>query len=149
MTLKEKATYINGVIDGMKLDTNTNEGKVISLLSELVSDMADEISDLRDENEVLKEYIEEIDEDLGELEEYVWDCADDCSNCDFLDEDGCCTCEDECDLCCDDECDCDDYDFLETTCPSCNEKVYLDETIDPSKIICPACFEEFSATTDN
>jgi len=155
MTLNERAAYIKGAIDGMKLDTETNEGKVISLLSDLVSDMAAKISELQECNETLNAYIEEIDEDLGELEEYVWDfdedeCCDECCGCDCLDENGECTCEDDCDECdCDCDCDCDDYDFFETKCPSCGEKVYLDESIDPSKIICPACFEEFSAATDN
>ncbi len=152
MTLNEKAAYIKGTIDGMKLDTETNEGKLISLLSDLVSEMATKILELQECNETLNAYIEEIDEDLGELEEYVYDCEDDCCcsddeccGCDCLDEDGVCTCEDDCD-CCDFD---DDYDFFETVCPSCNEKVYLDDSIDPSKIICPACLEEFSAATDN
>ncbi len=157
MTLNERAAYIKGTIDGMKLDTETNEGKVISLLSDLVCDMASKISELQECNDTLNAYIEEIDEDLGELEEYVYDyeddcccCSDDdydeCCGCDCLDEDGVCTCDDDCDEC---DCDDDDYNFFETVCPACNEKVYLDESIDPSKIICPACFEEFSAATDN
>ena len=154
MTLNERAAYIKGAIDGMKLDCETNEGKVISLLSELVSDMAAKITELQECNEILNEYIEEIDEDLGELEEYVWDCEDECCcddeccGCECLDDDGECICDGDCDEC---DCDCDDedYDFFETVCPACNEKVYLDDSIDPSKIICPACFEEFSAATDN
>ncbi len=154
MTLNERAAYIKGAIDGMKLNCETNEGKIISLLSELVSDMAAKITELQECNEILNEYIEEIDEDLGELEEYVWDCEDDCCcddeccGCECLDDDGECICDGDCDEC---DCDCDDedYDFFETVCPSCNEKVYLDDSIDPSKIICPACFEEFSAATDN
>ena len=156
MTLNERAAYIKGAIDGMKLDVQTNEGKIISLLSDLVCDMAAKISELQDCNETLNAYIEEIDEDLGDLEEYVWDddccCDDDCCGCDMLDDEGECMCDCDCDDCDCDDCDCDDcddYDFFETQCPSCNEKVYLDESIDPSKIICPACFEEFSAATDN
>ena len=153
MTLNERAAYIKGAIDGMKLDTQTNEGKVISLLSDLVCDMASKISELQECNDTLNAYIEEIDEDLGELEEYVYELDDDydeCYGCECLDDDGVCTCEDDCDECdcdcdcdcdcgCDCDCDCDedDYDFFETVCPACNEKVYLDESIDPSKIICP------------
>lgn len=160
MTLNERAAYIKGAIDGMKLDCETNEGKIISLLSDLVCDMASKISELQECNETLNDYIEEIDEDLGELEEYVWEydeddcccdddccCGDECCGCDCLDDEGVCCCEDDCD-----ECELaydDDYDFFETECPSCGEKVYLDESIDPSKIICPACFEEFSAANDN
>lgn len=154
MTLNERAAYIKGAIGGMKLNTETNEGKIISLLADLVSDMAAKINELQECNATLNDYIEEIDQDLGDLEEYVWDsdddCCDECCECECLDEDGICTCEDDCDECeCDCDCDCDNYDFFETKCPSCGEKVYLDESIDPSKIICPACFEEFSAATDN
>ena len=158
MTLSQRASYIKGVIDGAKIDTQTDEGKIISLLSDLVCDMAEKICELQECNETLNAYIEEIDEDLGEVEELVYDdddccCDDECCGCDCLDDEGCCTCEYDCDDCdCDCDCDCeddDDYNFFETVCPSCNEKVYLDESIDPSKIICPACFEEFSAATDN
>ena len=55
MTLNERAAYIKGAIDGMKLDCETNEGKVISLLSELVSDMAAKITELQECNEILNE----------------------------------------------------------------------------------------------
>ena len=40
MTLNEKASYIKGLCDGMELDTASKEGKVISALLDLVSDMA-------------------------------------------------------------------------------------------------------------
>ncbi len=151
MSLTEKVAYIKGVIEGQKFDTTTPEGKIIELLVNLVDDIAHDVADLQDETETLNAYIEEIDEDLGYLEDEVYADVDDCDCCDCDDEFECdCNC-DECE--CDDDCeDCnrgESYDFFEVICPTCNEQVYLDNSIDPSKVRCPACHNEFSVVENN
>ena len=37
--MKEKAAYLKGLIDGLGIDENTKEGKVIKAMSELLSEM--------------------------------------------------------------------------------------------------------------
>ena len=136
MTLNEKASYIKGLCDGMELDTASKEGKVISALLDLVSDMALAIEDLEAETAELREYIEEIDEDLGEVEELL------------CDEDEC-ECDGDCDCCdCDEECDLDDEEFFEVECPSCGEIICFDGSIDPEELACPACGEKFECIID-
>ena len=130
MTLNEKASYIKGLVDGMELDTASKEGKVIAALLDLVSDMACAIEDLEEATETLHDYCEELDEDLGEVEELLLDEDCDCEDCD-------CDCDD-----CDCDC-CEEDDFFEIECPSCGDTVYLDGSIDPEELVCPACGEKF------
>lgn len=122
MKLTEKAAYLKGLMDGMNFDKNTNEGKLIAGIIDMMDDLALSVSDLEDETATLSEYVEELDEDLGSVEEDLYGEEDD-------EED-------------------DDDDFVEIECPHCGEEVYFDESIDPEHIICPACGQEFSCVCD-
>ena len=136
MTLTEKAAYIKGLAEGLKLDTESAEGKLISALIDMVTELASAQSDTDEDLEYLNDYIEEIDEDLGSLEEEFYDCCGDDCDCDDCD----CDCDD-CD--CDCDCDCDDESF-EITCPNpeCGETIVFDGEVDPEDLVCPACGEK-------
>lgn len=149
MTLYEKAAYLRGLADGVDFDKTTPEGKILSALLDLVSDIADEVEAINEDIVDLQDYIEEVDEDLADVEDFLdEECDGDCENCDC--DGDCDTCEfgdeDEFDYCdCDDDCDCDCDDlFFEVECPSCGEVVCFDESIDPENLACPACGEKFS-----
>ena len=114
MTIQEKAAYLKGLAEGVKLDENTAEGKVLTKVLDLLSDLAAEATDLR-------EYVEELDEDLGDVESELWGDEDD-----------------------EDEGEDDDTAFYETQCPKCGETVCFDDSIDPEEVVCPACGETFS-----
>ena len=131
MNLTERAAYLKGLADGVELDANTKEGKLISALIELVSDMADEIAEMDERIDTAFAYCEELDEDLGAVEEIL------------LDEDCDCDCEDcDCDEC-DCDCCCEDEDFFEVECPACGEEICFDSTVDPEELRCPACGAKF------
>lgn len=105
MALKEKASYLKGLADGLNFDKTTAEGKLLAAIIDLLDEMTAEIDGIGEDIDYLGDYVEEIDKDLGELEEYC--CGDDCD---------CCDCDD-CDCDCDD-CDClacldDEFDFDE------------------------------------
>lgn len=142
MNISEKAAYIKGLMEGMQLDTTTNEGKLFKAIADLLEDLSLSVLDLEDEQALTNEYLEELDMDLGELEGDFYECDDDCDcDCDCCDDDcDCCDCDDDCD--CDCCCDCDD-DFFEVTCPNCNEVLYCSEELLDSEIECPACNETF------
>ena len=151
MTLYEKAAYLRGLADGVDFDRTTPEGKILSALLDLVSDIADEVEAINEDIVDLQDYIEEVDEDLADVEDFLdEECDGDCENCDC--DGDCDTCEfgeddeyDYCDCDCDDDCDCDCDDlFFEVECPSCGEVVCFDESIDPENLACPACGEKFS-----
>ena len=143
MSLTEKVAYIRGIVDA-----SGTPDKLTGLIIDLLDDLAHDVVALKEENDTLREYIEEIDDDLGYLEDIVFDDLDsDTSFDDFeCDEDcECCDCDMDCDLCEKNE----DYDFFKVVCPSCNEQVYLDNSIDPSNVICPSCHNTFSAASEN
>lgn len=126
MTLTEKAAYIKGMLECMKLDTESNEGKLLVAMADMLEDIAISVADLEDTCAELDEYIEEVDEDLGALEEELY--GDECDCCD------------ECD---DDECDCCDGYHYQTECPECGETVLLDdEILEDGAFECPHCGEE-------
>ena len=135
MTLNERASYIKGLCDGMELDKNSKEGKVIAALTDLISEMAIAIEELEEEVCDLRDYIEEIDEDLGEVEEAL--CEDELYDDEYECDGDCCCCDEDCDLCDDDD------EFFEVECPSCGETICFDGSIDPEELACPACGEKF------
>ena len=123
MTLNERAAYIKGLAEGMELDQNSKEGKVIAALIELVSDMADEIAEMDERIDTVHAYCEELDEDLGSVEEILLD--DDCDCC--CDDDDDFECDGNCD-CCDEDCELEDEDFFEVECPSCGDVICFAKT---------------------
>lgn len=127
MKLTEKVAFIKGMMEGMKFDSASNEGIIISKLVDLVDDMASAISDLQETTDTLYDYVDELDYDLGDLEEYVYD--DDCDCCD-----------DDCDCCCDGD-DEEDDPLYEVECPKCHDQVYISESILNDEIKCPNCGE--------
>ena len=60
--MKEKAAYLKGLIDGLGIDENTKEGKVIKAMSELLSEMA--------------ETVDSIDEDVTHAYDQINDLTD-------------------------------------------------------------------------
>ena len=134
MGISEKAAYIKGLFDGYELDATKKEGKIISELLELVSDMADKINALEEDNAELHEYVEEIDKDLGELEEEIY-FGDDEEDEEYDDYD---------DLNDDEEEYEEDTTYYEVICPSCGEKVCFDDSLEIENIVCPACGEKIN-----
>lgn len=137
MDLTEKIAYLKGMLEGMEIDKDSQEGKIYTAIMDILTDMALTIEDMVDYVDELSEQVDEIDEDLADVEEY-------------LDVE----CEDDCDCGC---CDCDDYDeewdgeFYEVTCPACGESFEVDEeTLLDGGIACPECNEslEFDIECD-
>ncbi|MBQ2729304.1 MAG: hypothetical protein IJF69_00855 [Clostridia bacterium] len=157
MTISEKSAYLKGLADGMNLDTEKAEGKLIAGLLDLVSDIATTVETLDEDYEELCDYVDELDSDLGDLEEFVY-LEDEEDECLFEDDDEYDfgeyeDCDGECDGCC----GCDDLDELEALdgeedvfdldeegmrcimCENCGDTICYDESLDPAEIVCPAC----------
>ncbi|MBR6676290.1 MAG: hypothetical protein IKL24_03055 [Clostridia bacterium] len=152
MTISEKSAYLKGLAEGMKLDTEKAEGKLIAGLIDLVTDLSLAVETLDDDYANLEEYMEEMDDDLADLEEYVYleDEEDEC----LFDEDDEYgeyeDCDGECEGCCGcDDLDEDDGDVFALDeegmrcimCENCGDTICYDETLDPAEIVCPACGE--------
>ena len=132
MTLSEKSAYLKGLMDGLKLDTEKNEGKLIAAIVDMLGDVAETVTDLEDVVDTISDELDCIEEDLDTIDEYLMDDEDD---------------EDEYDY--DDEDDDDEYDFgddetlYEVKCPTCGEEITIDEDmLDEGSTVCPNCGEE-------
>lgn len=119
MGISENAAYLKGLFEGYEIDAKSGEGKIISKMIELLSDMADKINALEAENRELQEYVEELDHDLGEVEEDFYFDGDE-----------------------DDDYEGEESEYYELECPSCGEMVCFDETLDSESLVCPACGEK-------
>jgi hypothetical protein len=172
MKLPEKVSYLQGLMDGMEIDTGTKEGKLFKAIADILDDMAIQLEDLEDQVDEITEAVDEIDEDLGELEKDVYSC--DC--CDDDDED-----DDDDDFddeqlvapvysgddesiftvdkdvlddfldTVDEEDEEEDEELYEVVCPSCNDSIYLTEKmLSEGSINCPGCGEllEFDLSED-
>ena len=120
MGISEKVAYLKGLAEGLKLDAESNEGKLFAAIIDVLEDMADEIADMQDEMVDLEDGLDAVSDDLSEVEESLYELED---------ED-----EDEWD---EDE---DEEDCFMTTCPECEEEIFFDDTmLEDGEIICPNC----------
>lgn len=146
MTLTERCAYIKGLAEGLNMNGDSAEAKLINALIELCSEMADEIEGLDEDVENLIEYCEELDEDLGDVEEVLID--DDDEDDEEWDDDDEFTCNGDCENCFED-CEFDDEDYYEIVCPSCGETVCFDESVNAEELICPACGEKLGCIIED
>ena len=118
--LTNKASYLKGLSDGMKLDTEKNEGKLLSEIISFLGDIADKIEMIDDEQGFFADKIDEIEEVIDIIGEHVYG---------------------------DDECDCDDD--LCITCENCGEEIEItDEDLMDGSILCPQCGQEIEFEFD-
>lgn len=118
--LTNKASYLKGLSDGMKLDTEKNEGKLLSEIISFLGDLAEKIELIDDEQGFFADKLDEIEEVIDIIGEHVYG---------------------------DDECDCDDD--LCFTCENCGEEILItDEDLMDGSILCPQCGQEIEFEFD-
>ena len=155
MTISEKSAYLKGLMDGLKLDTETNEGKMISAIVDLLGDMSKRMVDIEDTTIAISDELDEIEEDLDAIEDFIMD-EDDEDDWDEWDD------EDEED----DEFDFSDLDdeeepeegfdfgdedstIYEVEC-ACGNIIDFDETVlEAGSMVCPNCGETLEFTFDD
>lgn len=116
MTLSEKAAYLKGLMDGIKLDTEKDENRLLKAVVDLLQDMAVFIDDLEDNAIAVSDELDEIEENLDAIDEYLMDeDDDDYDDDDYMDYD-----DEDYDLG-DDEFDYGEDAVYEVTCPKCGE----------------------------
>jgi hypothetical protein len=70
--IRAKVAYLQGLAEGLDLDTGSPEGRVLSSMLDVLIDLADQVEDVTDAQVELAEYVEDVDFDLGALEESVY-----------------------------------------------------------------------------
>ena len=146
MTISEKSAYLKGLMDGLKLNTESDEGKMISAIVDLLGDMAKRITDIEETTIAISDELDEIEEDLDAIEDFImdededWDEEDDYED-DEWDED-------------------EDYEegfefgdedstIYEVVC-ACGEVINFDEEVlEAGSMTCPNCGETLEFSFDD
>ena len=145
MTISEKSAYLKGLMDGLKLNTESDEGKMISAIVDLLGDMAKRITDIEETTIAISDELDEIEEDLDAIEDFIMDEDEDWDEEDYEDDDW-----DE-----DEEYE-EGFDFgdeettiYEVEC-ACGEIINFDEDVlEEGSMICPNCGETLEFSLDD
>ena len=70
--LKERVAYLQGLTQGLNINSLSAEGKLLVNIIDVLGAMAEELNNIQMEQEDLKSYVESLDEDLTDLEEEVY-----------------------------------------------------------------------------
>ena len=144
MTLSERAAYLKGLQEGLGLDTEKAEGKLIAGILDMLEAVAGSVRELQENAELVSDELDEIEETLDELEDAVDEIGDYLEDDEDWDWDE----MDEDDDPFDDE---DDVTFA-IKCPSCEYEMALSEDeLAEGQIVCPGCGEllEFDFDDDD
>ena len=149
MTISEKAAYLKGLMDGLELDTEKAEGKMIAAIVDLLGDVTRRLTDVEETTIAISDELDEIEEDLDAIEDFIMDEEDDEWDDDEDYEDDF-----------DDEYDEDDFEdegfdfgdeettIYEVKC-ACGSIINFDEeTLEKGSITCPECGELLEFTLD-
>ena len=146
MTISEKSAYLKGLMDGLKLTTETDEGKMIAAIVDLLGDMAKKVTDIEETTIAISDELDEIEEDLDAIEDFIM-AEDEDEDWDFEDE------EDEWDE--DEEYE-EGFDFgdedstiYEVVCACGNVIAFDEETLEKGSMICPDCGEVLEFVMDD
>ena len=148
MTISEKSAYLKGLMDGLKLNTESDEGKMIAAIVDLLGDVTKKVVDIEDTTIAISDELDEIEEDLDAIEDYILDEDED------YDED-----DDEDDWDFDDEDDEDSeegFDFgdeettvYEVQCACGNIIDFDEEVLESGSIVCDKCGETLEFTFED
>ena len=147
MTISEKAAYLKGLMDGLNLDTEKPEGKMIASIVELLGDVTKRLTDVEETTIAISDELDEIEEDLDAIEDFILDEEDDeyDDDFDFYDDD------DD-----DDEYDDEGFDFgdedsiiYEVKCACGNIIDFDEEVLEQGSMICPNCGETLEFSTED
>lgn len=113
--LSARVAYLKGLAEGLNLETESKEGRLLKAVLDVLGEFAEEVDALRARQDEQQEFIEDLDEDVAELEERV-----------FQGEE-------------------EEEEFVEIQCPHCGEAVsFAEEELGeegPMSLRCPNCGE--------
>lgn len=116
MNIKEKASYVKGLIDGLELDAEAKETRALAAILDLLEDIAGSIANLEDSVDDVYDQLDDFNEDLAELEDEVFcDCSEDGKG-----------------------------EFYDIKCPACDKVMCVNKNcIGKDGVCCPNCDESF------
>ena len=146
MTISEKSAYLKGLMDGLNLNTESDEGKMIAAIVDLLVDVTKKLTAVEDTTIAISDELDEIEEDLDAIEDFILDEDED----DYDDEDDF-DWDDE-----DEDYDDEGFDFgdedstiYEVEC-ACGEIINFDEDVlEQGSMLCPNCGETLEFSLDD
>lgn len=130
--LTDKISYLKGLAEGMKLNTEKDANRLILGIIDALGDLGDSVEAVTEAHGELADYVESIDQDLADMEADLYDDEDEDYAGDDEDEDG------------DEDGDAELNGVLTYECPHCHQEIELDpESLDLEEDHpCPACGAE-------
>lgn len=125
MEITEKVAYLKGLAEGMELDTGKKESKLLAAIIDVLEDIALELADIEDAQEELGDGLDAVSDDLEDVEDLLYGEDEEDGGEYELDDLG------------------EDEDCYATTCPTCEEAIYFDESVlEDGEVVCPNCGEK-------
>ena len=145
MTISEKSAYLKGLMEGLDLDTEKAEGKMIAAMVDLLGDITRRVTDIEETTIAISDELDEIEEDLDAIEDYIMDEDEDDDYEDYDDDDF------------DDDEDYEEgFDFgdedstiYEVKCACGNVINFDEETLESGSIVCDNCGETLEFTFED
>ena len=131
MTITEKVAYIQGLFDGLRLDTEkSGEARILSEVLDVLREVGQQLDGMDAAMDQFDEELDTLGDAVADLEEAVFDDEDE-QDADFGGEDG-------------------EEDFFEITCPTCGEDLLVDdEALAAGVVDCPACGGKFALSFED
>ena len=129
-SITDRTSYLRGLAEGLNLDKEKSENRLMLEMLAVMDEMAQKIKDLEEDVSELDEYVESIDGDLGDIEDALFGEDEDDEDADEDDE------EDEA---------FDENEELSFDCPHCGKTMMIkaaDIDFDDSPL-CPNCHKPF------
>ena len=127
MTISEKVAYIQGLYDGLGLDSEkSGEARMISEMLDVLREVGQQLDSVDQAMDQFDEELDVLEDTVADLEEAVFDDEDEPGE------------------------GLDDGDFFETPCPTCGKDLLIgDEDMAAGVVDCPECGGRFALSFDD
>ena len=131
MTISEKVAYIQGLYDGLGLDSEkSGEARIISEMLDVLKELGQELERVDTAMDQFDEELDTLEDTVADLEDAVFDDEDEPDES-FGGYDG-------------------DEDFFVVPCPTCDEDLVIDdEALAAGVVDCPGCGGKFALSFDD
>ena len=132
MTISEKVAYIQGLYDGLGLDSEkSGEARILSEMLDVLKEVGQQLDSVDAAMDEFDEELDALSDTVADLEDAVFDDEDE-QDGDF------------------DGFDDEDEDFFEIPCPTCGEDLVVDDEVLAAGVVdCPACGGKFALSFDD
>ena len=148
MDLKEKASYVKGLLEGLNLDYKNENNKILKIMVDLFQEMAEKIQEIENVSYENSALLDELDEDLANVEKSYYN-EKNKSHCKHKGHKNSCGCSSL------EEFSNENFNNgnsdkeveYEMSCPNCKRVIELTEEFfndNEEDIVCPECGEKIN-----